>query len=94
MNIMLERKAQKRLEWMDIVKALMGIGQPALAREIYEDHCKTSGIWNNAPLFEIMYEKIHVYSHRVYAFHGKLPCDIFAATYKATVHVSLRILLS
>ena len=43
MNIMLEQKAQKRLEWVDIVKALMGIGQPALARKICEDHCKTSG---------------------------------------------------
>ena len=34
MNIMLEQKARKKLEWVDIVMALIGIGQPKLAREI------------------------------------------------------------
>ena len=34
MSIMLEQRAQKNLEWVEIVKALLSISQPDLAREI------------------------------------------------------------
>ena len=71
MNIMLEQKAQKRLEWVDIVEALMGIGQPALAREIHEDHHQTLGImeWFIACLspYIILHIHIHIY-HVIYMY--------------------------